>query len=79
MFSTLVVLACGLVASGSGHLTPWDKFLQFKSQHGKEYTSPKEELARYQIFVQNLEKIEKHNQARKSWRMGITKFADITK
>ena len=44
----------------------------------KVYTSPAEEERRFQQFRLNLEKIERHNAAGRSWQMGVTQFADLS-
>lgn len=56
--------------------------LQFQAVHGKVYRDEAEESQRFQIFIENLEKINSHNElynaGLKSYKMGITKFADMT-
>ena len=38
-----------------------------------------EEELRFGQFKENLAKIEKHNSEGHSWRLGVTKFADLSK
>jgi len=60
-------------------LDPRVEFENFKMDHGKSYASLQEEELRFQHFQDNLIKIEKHNSEGHSWRMGVTKFADLSK
>ena len=55
------------------------EFEKFKQMHGKSYASIEEEKTRFRHFINNLEKIEQHNSESHSWRMGVTKFADLSK
>ena len=55
------------------------EFESFKALHGKKYTSLNEEEKRFQYFKENLVKIERHNIEGHSWKLGITKFADLPK
>jgi len=55
------------------------EFETFKAKHGKVYANAKEESMRFSVFKENLAKIQKHNEEGHSWRMGITKFTDLTK
>ena len=58
---------------------PKAEFTKFKAAHGKQYTSLEEEQLRFHHFQENLKKIEKHNSEGHSWRLGVTKFADLSK
>ena len=69
------LLSCCLAAS----LDPAVEFVRFKSLHGKIYETPVEEEVRFNQFKDNLAKIEKHNAEDHSWKLGITKFADLSK
>ena len=73
----LLVLAF-LSASVLGLQTKYDKFLDFKQQFQKQYTSRDEELKRYQVFSANLEDIERHNRGESSFTRGINFFTDLT-
>jgi len=73
----LFVLAF-LSASVLGLQTKYDKFLDFKQQFQKQYTSRDEELKRYQVFSANLEDIERHNRGESSFTRGINFFTDLT-
>ena len=51
----------------------------FKAEHGRSYGSRAEEEERLRVFSANLARIEAHNAGGHSWRMGVNKFADLTK
>ena len=54
------------------------EFNKFKTDYGKVYR-PEEELYRFNIFIQNLAKIETHNaDPKQTYMMGVTQFADMT-
>ena len=55
------------------------EFEKFKRMHGKSYDTLEEEQMRIGHFMNNLEKIEQHNSEGHSWKMGVTKFADLSK
>ena len=55
------------------------EFEKFKQMHGRSYESLEEEQTRFGHFMNNLEKIEQHNSEGHTWRMGVTKFADLSK
>ena len=74
-FCLLSLLSCCLAAS----LDPTEEFARFKGLHGKVYESEAEEEVRFNQFKDNLAKIEKHNAEGHSWKLGITKFADLSK
>ena len=73
--AVLVTLLISLTFS----LDPREEFSKFKLDHAKIYANIEEEEIRFHNFSNNLEKIEKHNSEGHSWRMGITKFADLSK
>ena len=78
MLGTLAI-ATLLVSLTQASLDPRAEFAKFKVNHVKKYASSKEEETRFNIFAKNLEKIERHNSKGHSWRMGVTKFADLSK
>lgn len=55
----------------------YSRFLDFKSRYNKVYTET-ENILRYNIFVDNLNIIDKHNSESHTWTMGINKFSDMT-
>jgi hypothetical protein len=72
MLRTLMVcLALGLAAA-----VPTDKdtlnilFSKFVKEHGKVYNTREEMIHRQKIFAENLQKIEQHNRAGASYKMG---------
>jgi len=67
------------LASSALSLDTRSEFESFKKAHGKVYANLQEEAIRFKHFQDNLAKIEKHNSEGHSWRMGVTKFADMSK
>ncbi|CAG9326301.1 unnamed protein product [Blepharisma stoltei] len=55
-----------------------DKFKAFIIKYDKSYKTTDDYIARFKIFKENLLKIQNHNDMKKSWSFGITKFADLT-
>jgi len=53
-------------------------FEQFKSTHTKKYSNNKEELQRYEIFKENLERIDDLNAKQPRANFHISKFSDLT-
>ncbi|KAL1532168.1 cathepsin L [Salvia divinorum] len=52
---------------------------RWMAQHGFSYENEKVKEARFQIFKDNLEHIERHNQEGKhTYKLGMNKFADLT-
>lgn len=54
-------------------------FSTYVTQHEKFYATQDEYHWRKSIFASTLQKIEAHNNADHSFKLGITKFADWTK
>ena len=77
ILGTLVIVIATVSLTHS--LEPRNEFTKFKTRYGKIYASREEEGRRFNLFSNNLRKIEKHNSDGHSWRMGITKFADLSK
>ncbi|XP_047965664.1 cysteine protease XCP1-like [Salvia hispanica] len=49
------------------------------AEHGVSYENEEVKVVRYQIFKDNVQHIEKHNQEGKhSYKLEINKFADLT-
>ncbi|KAJ8943312.1 hypothetical protein NQ318_004753 [Aromia moschata] len=75
---TIFVLALVAAVSASEQ----EYWTQFKTKYGKMYRSSLEEVKRHSIFLDNLKKIEEHNEKYKignsSYEMGINEFADVT-
>lgn len=76
------LLACGLVVAAAEFSGPLDStynFEQYKLDFGKSYKNAVEEAYRNGIFLQALDKAIMHNKdPRKTWKMGINQFTDIT-
>ena len=75
----LMHLTCIILLSSAFGIDPKIEFENFKKVHGKSYANLQEEDFRFKHFQDNLVKIEKHNAEGHSWRMGVTKFADLSK
>jgi len=67
----------GLVTSISEDHATLLKFKQFVMKHQKTYAS-EEFLSRFNIFQENLLKIERLNKEQKTAKFGINKFSDLT-
>ncbi|CAH0545764.1 unnamed protein product [Brassicogethes aeneus] len=74
-----ILIAC-LAVAVSANKALWE---DFKSNHKKSYKSLIEERLRHQIFLNNLDIIEKHNveyeQGLTSFKKGVNQFADWTR
>lgn len=69
----IVVLIAGTV------LTVDDEWSEFKQTSKRQFRSAVEEVRRLNIFRENLNKIEEHNNHTIStYKLGVTNFADIT-
>merc|ERR1712066_1029894 len=75
----LLIISCLLLSCLVISQDPVQEFAKFKVEHGKSYASLAEEELRFGHFKDNLAKIEKHNSEGHSWRLGVTKFADLSK
>jgi len=56
----------------------WKQWLEFKDMTGHGYLTATEHNDRYEIFKDNIDKINRHNAKKLSWWMGVTPFADLT-
>ena len=59
-------------------LTPAQQFNNFIVKHKKQYASAEERASRFEIFKENLKRIEEYNAEKDGATYGITKFADLT-
>ena len=59
-------------------LTPAQQFNNFVVKHKKQYASAEERASRFEIFKENLKRIEEYNAEKDGATYGITKFADLT-
>ncbi|XP_074596137.1 cathepsin L-like peptidase [Brevipalpus obovatus] len=75
----IIFLAIFSFTLAAPHDHEWSKF---KATYNKVYSNAEEEAERYQVFIENLEKINKHNEeARKGlhrYTLGVNKFADLS-
>lgn len=70
-----------IFASVAYGTTPSDYTKQwndFKTAHGKTYSSPIEEEQRFGIFKANVDYISSMNSKNKGFKLGVTAFADLT-
>ena len=57
----------------------YERHEQWMAQHGKSYKDSYEKEMKYQIFKENVQRIEAFNSAGdKPYKLGINQFADIT-
>ena len=57
----------------------WLEWGEWKQEHSKEYESVKENLHRYQVWLENRRKVNTHNSdTTKSHKLGMNVFADLT-
>jgi len=65
--------------ANSVHLPAWNTF---KQTHGKTYATQEEEIARFNIFVENQRAIDAHNEEFKAgkhtFQLAMNKFGDMT-
>lgn len=76
---SVVLIAIVLVAAVTADQAAWNSY---KLKYGKKYKNVAEEKARMKIFMDNMEKIEAHNELFKnktiSHEKGLNKFSDMT-
>ncbi|XP_037089414.1 procathepsin L-like [Pollicipes pollicipes] len=77
-FLLTLALAAPFLPLRSASLDAWESF---KRQHQRAYT-PEQESFRRQVFLYNLDIIERHNAehdaGRSTYRLGVNQFADLT-
>jgi len=56
----------------------WKQWNDFRNVEGKLYETKSHHDERFEIFKDNVDKINRHNAQGLSWQMGVTPFADIT-
>jgi hypothetical protein len=52
--------------------------MNFLAKHGRSYASKHEVNSRFQVFSQNYDMIEEHNNNNMHFKKTINKFADLT-
>jgi cathepsin L len=85
MVGSAILLLVALVAIDAtplNHQLYMPMWNEFKQTHGKSYQSATEEIARFNIFIENQRKIDAHNEKFKaglhSFDMGMNQFGDMT-
>jgi len=81
----LIVALIGLVAAHTYNITRttteedyWAQWVQFQSDFSKGFKTKAHHDNRFNIFKDNIDKINRHNAKGLSWKMGVTPFADLT-
>ncbi|XP_050238788.1 senescence-specific cysteine protease SAG39-like [Mercurialis annua] len=75
----LFIFANQIVCRELHELTMADRHKQWLAEYEKSYRNEEEKLKRFQIFKNNVEFIEKFNNAgEESYKLGINQFADLT-
>ena len=81
MFKAAIISASLLVVQGGQfsrhHELDNYTFDQYLRESHKKYSGD-EYHKRLEIFNENLLKIKTHNQQKRSWKMGVNKFTDMT-
>merc|ERR1712126_759464 len=76
-FALFAILALGL-AQAAPATDVWELF---KTVHKKSYETEAEELLRKEIFLNNVQKVEEHNQkfeaGEVSFKLGVNQFSDL--
>jgi len=57
----------------------YPSFHEWSVVNGRTYLTPTERDYRESVYKMNVRKIARHNNRRLSWKMGVNKFADMTK
>ncbi|MCK0538909.1 C1 family peptidase [Alcanivorax quisquiliarum] len=74
--------ASALLTAGAPSHNDLEEWTKFKATYNKTYSSANEENDRMEIFLDNKNRIDKHNQLYKnglvSYTMGVNKFSDMT-
>jgi len=82
-FITVALLAVVAIASAAPLSEVLTQFRDFKGTFGKTYAIPQEESARFKIFRDNLDIINKHNAlfeaGNSTYTLGVNQFADLTR
>lgn len=67
-----------LIVSGSVHgLNLEGRWQSWKEEHGKLFSSEKEEMERLKIWMKNVAIIEEHNAQNHSFTLGMNQFGDM--
>jgi len=73
------LIACAAAASLNLEDNTWN---EFKTRHGKQYSTKEEEVSRHGIWEKNMQFIQNHNMqyalGKKTFTVGMNKFGDLT-
>ena len=75
LFKSIIILCLSIFNVGISNEIP--QFTSFIKNYNKEYSND-EILNRFNIFQENIQKINNHNNQNNSWKMGVNKFADLS-
>ena len=76
LLSTFLLSSTAAYFNESSH--HWNLFQNFIKKHDKRYESLNELTERFEIFLENLHFVEKVNSNNNQYKLGITKFSDLT-
>jgi len=71
------ILCVALAAKWDDHETK-RLWMNYKTQYGKSYATPKEEQLRYSVFKDSIVRAKKSQALNPNARFGVTKFSDLT-
>jgi C1A family cysteine protease len=74
----LLCLSLVLFAAATTQQEYEDAFVSFMQKYSKSYL-PDEIFARFEIFKQHYDEVEKHNAGNFTWTIGINQFSDLTR
>jgi len=78
MMSKFLIVAVQACAAAVPDSTKLESFKQWMVEHGKVYDSDEVFGKRFDIFADNLIKIDAINAADRGWTAGVNKFSDLT-
>ncbi|KAM7263986.1 hypothetical protein ACFE04_001669 [Oxalis oulophora] len=79
LFFILAILFSQASARSVPDLTISQRYEQWLSTHGRVHRNSTEKDKRFQIFKENLERIESHNaDPSKKYKLGVNEFTDLT-
>ena len=73
-----VLFTLSSCSNGQMFYKHFDEFLNFTHNYNRTYEGTAGFWYRYNIFADNLDKINAHNRGNSTYRLGINKFADLT-
>jgi C1A family cysteine protease len=78
MLKGLVFLVLAVAVLARSEYDYSGEFSRFAATFNRTYSSATEKALRFEIFMDNIDKINAHNAQGKSWTMGVNQFADMT-